>query len=108
MPPSVHSLEPIDVQGEPQLGYPSNHLPPELPPDSEAGRAGIVRKIIVLLVVLGVVGFAAWKIHGNLGESTPAAGGRARGSGDDRAVPVTTAAVQQKTMPIYLTALGTV
>ena len=82
----------------------------EPPYDSKPGGGkGIVRKLLVLSVILAAVGVTAWKIHANLSDPTPSssAGKRQSGSGD-RAVPVTTSSVQQKTMPIYLTGLGTV
>jgi multidrug efflux system membrane fusion protein len=63
----------------------------------------------VVLIILGVVGFSAWKIHGNLDEQVPPdAGGRRQSGGGDRAVPVMAVRVEEKTMPIFLTGLGTV
>lgn len=78
--------------------------------DSKPGDGrGFVRKLLVLLVIVVAVGFTAWKIYGNLSEPTPSSSGGKRQQGSsDRAVPVTTSSVQQKTMPIYLTGLGTV
>jgi multidrug efflux system membrane fusion protein len=69
-------------------------------------RKALLRKIIVALVIAGAAGFAAWKIHQNMTEATPT--GRRGGDSADRAVPIRVAAVQQKEMPIYLTAPGTV
>jgi multidrug efflux system membrane fusion protein len=82
----------------------------ELSPDSDAGGgSGIARKLVVLLVILGVVSFTAWKIYGNLSDPTATSGGgKKQSGGGDRAVPVTMSSVQQKTMPIYLNGLGTV
>ena len=104
----VQSLEPLEVQGEPQLADPDSYLPSDVPLDPQVGTGGILRKIVVLIVILAIVGFAGWKINRNLGDTAPKAGGKERGGGEDRVIPVTTAAVQQKTMPIYLTGLGTV
>jgi len=68
-----------------------------------------MRKMLVVLVILGVVGFSGWKIHSNLEEQTPADTGSKRGSGGgDRAVPVMAVRIEEKTMPIFLTGLGTV
>jgi multidrug efflux system membrane fusion protein len=53
-----------------------------------------------------VVGAAVWKIRKNTQEQT--AQGQKMAAMLDRATPVQTTVVQQKTMPIYLTALGTV
>jgi multidrug efflux system membrane fusion protein len=52
------------------------------------------------------VGAAVWKIRKNTQEQT--AQGQKMAAMLDRATPVQTTVVQQKTMPIYLTALGTV
>jgi multidrug efflux system membrane fusion protein len=67
-----------------------------------------LRKGLVLLVILCVVGFAAWKIHGNLNQPAPSRTGKRQSENGDRAVPVMAVPVQQKTMPIYLSGLGTV
>lgn len=72
--------------------------------ESKRGK-GWFRKILLALIIAGAAGLAAWKIHGNL-TTAPATGRRA--SGDDRPVPVMAAEVQQKEMPIYLSAPGTV
>ena len=103
--PLVHLPEAIDLE---QPVPPASSA--ELSPDPDAGGgSGIVRKLIVLIVILGVVSFTAWKIYGNLSNSTATSGGgKKQPGGGDRAVPVTTSSVQQKTMPIYLTGLGTV
>jgi multidrug efflux system membrane fusion protein len=75
-------------------------------PSAESQGSGIVKKMIVGLLIVAAVGFAAWKIHANVAEQ-PAADGRPAGGGD-RAIPIVVAPVQQKIMPIYLTELGTV
>ena len=64
-----------------------------------------MRTIVVVLVVLLIVGAAVWKIRSNMQTQATPGGRQAGGAG---LTPVTVAAVQQKTMPIYLTALGTV
>ena len=75
-------------------------------PDETPSGGGIVRKLLVFAVILGAVGFSAWKIYQNTSQQDTA-GGRPAGAGD-RAIPVIAAPVQQKTMPIYLSELGTV
>jgi membrane fusion protein, multidrug efflux system len=85
---------------ETQSGLSSREPLPEEPKGSSA------RKWIVLLVIAAVVGAAIWKIRRNAKEQdiiqlTMAAQ-------EDRPTPVQVTAVQQKTMPIFLTALGTV
>ena len=107
MPPSNLS-KPVFV--EEQVASTGPILEPSPDPESALGR-NVVRKLTLLLLLLATAGLAAWKIHANLNFSDPAAAtgpGRRQSAGGDRAIPVVAAAVQQKTMPIYLTALGTV
>ena len=75
-----------------------------LPPSD--GKGSVIRKVLVVLVIAAAVGGAAWKIHDNTQTQTTTAN-RLNAAGD-RPIPVTVVPVQQKTMPIYLTALGTV
>jgi multidrug efflux system membrane fusion protein len=86
----------------------SSALDPYQPP-SNAGpsKGGALRKIIVVVLILAAVGAAVWKIRSNTKEQTAVANTGARDAAN-RAIPVLVAAVQQKKMPIYLTALGTV
>jgi membrane fusion protein, multidrug efflux system len=88
-----HTELPKPVQQSPIAG-------PEEPKGSSA------RTWIVAIVVLAVVGAAVWKIRSNTQEQATQ-NTRLAGAAD-RAVPVMTAPVEKKTMPIYLTALGTV
>lgn len=91
-----------------QQAAPAVPLPGLLPdPEAESG-GGMMRKLLLLIVILSGAGWAAWKIHANLTDAAPTAGaGSRQQAGGERAVPVTAASVQRKTMPIYLTALGT-
>jgi multidrug efflux system membrane fusion protein len=75
-------------------------------PAPEDGKGGVVRTILVILVIAAVVGGVVWKIRSNSATQTTT-NTRLNAAGD-RPTPVLIAAVQQKTMPIYLTALGTV
>ncbi|HTD96411.1 MAG TPA: efflux RND transporter periplasmic adaptor subunit [Edaphobacter sp.] len=75
-------------------------------PAPEEPKGSGARKWIVVLVILAVVGAAVWKIRSNSQEQSRTAVKLAAAA--DRATPVQVMAVQQKTMPIYLTALGTV
>jgi membrane fusion protein, multidrug efflux system len=75
-------------------------------PEPEQPKGSIWRTVLIVLVVVGVVAAAIWKIRKNTEEQqvqnnklTAAA---------DRPVPVQTMPVQVKSMPIYLTALGSV
>jgi multidrug efflux system membrane fusion protein len=73
---------------------------------SPGKKSGIARTIIIALVILLVVAFSFWKIRQNKAEQALEADKAVRQAG--RPVPVQVAPVVQKTMPIYLTALGTV
>jgi len=75
-------------------------------PEPENPKGSGFRKWLVLLVIALVVGAAVWKIRKNTEEQT--AQGQKMAAMLDRATPVQTVQVQQKTMPIFLTALGTV
>jgi len=85
---------------EPKQKVPSSSFEPEVPKGSAA------RKWIVLLVIVAVVGAAVWKIRSNAKEQDSVQMTMAAQA--DRPTPVQVSAVQQKTMPIFLTALGTV
>lgn len=75
-------------------------------PAPETGQGSGFTKWIVLLVILLAAGAAVWKIRSNTAEQTAQAN-RLSAAGD-RPTPVLVDVVQKKTMPIYLTALGTV
>src|SRR6267154_1395603 len=85
---------------EPKLKEPSSGFEPDGPKGSAA------RKWIVLLVIVAVVGAAVWKIRSNAKEQVSVQ--QIMAAQADRPTPVQVSAVQQKTMPIFLTALGTV
>jgi multidrug efflux system membrane fusion protein len=85
---------------EPKLKIPSSSSEPDGPKGSAA------RKWIVLLVIVAVVGAAVWKIRQNAKEQDSVQ--QIMAAQADRPTPVQVSAVQQKTMPIFLTALGTV
>src|SRR5580704_10502593 len=75
-------------------------------PEPEVPKGSSARKWIVLLVIVAVVGAAVWKIRSNAKAQDSLQLIMAAQS--ERPTPVQVSAVQQKTMPIYLTALGTV
>lgn len=84
---------------------PASEAHPALPaPKKPASTKG--RKWIVLGVILLAVGSAVWVIHRN--GQTQALQGQKMEAATNRPIPVQTQPVQQRTMPIYLTALGTV
>src|SRR5580698_10544667 len=59
-----------------------------------------------MLIIATTIGGAAWKIHSN--SKTQNTTNTQLNAMNDRPVPMLVVPVQQKTMPIYLTALGTV
>ncbi len=75
--------------------------------DSPPPHGSGTRKAVVLLVLALLVGGAAWRIVSNHRSETQQAA-KATTMNADRPVPVSVAVVQQKSMPIYLTGLGTV
>src|SRR5271156_4110393 len=75
-------------------------------PSPEQPKGSAARKWIVLLVIVAVVGAAVWKIRRNTKEQDSLQLSMA--GPPDRPPPGQVAAVQQKSMPICLTALGTV
>lgn len=88
--------------------------PAKLPPSGQGGasqepdepKGSLTRKVIVILVIAAAVGLAVWKIHNNTLATNKTAARMAAAA--DRPVPVQVLSVVQKTMPIYLTGLGTV
>jgi len=75
-------------------------------PSSEGPKGSAARKWIVLLVIVAIVGAAVWKIRRNSKDQDSIQ--LIMAAQADRPTPVQVSAVQQKTMPIFLTALGTV
>lgn len=80
--------------------------PGSAPVKSGSSLGSIARKVGVIVIVGAAAGFAYWKIQSNQQETADAAGKSMQQA--NRAIPVTTATVASRTMPIYLTELGTV
>ena len=70
------------------------------------GGGSAVRTVLIVLLILAAVGAVVWKIRAN--REAQAAEAQKMVAAADRPVPVSATPVQQKTMPIYLSALGTV
>jgi multidrug efflux system membrane fusion protein len=75
-------------------------------PDPERKSSGIVRSVMIVLIVLALVAFAVWKIRQNKADQDFEANKSAASA--HRPIPVQVTPVVAKTMPVYLTALGTV
>ncbi len=80
-------------------------LPAREPMPGEPGGS-VLRKVIVVVVIAVAVGLAVWKIRRNAKEQDIVA--MTMAAQEDRPVPIQVSAVERKTMPIFLTALGTV
>jgi len=76
------------------------------PPAEHKTGGGWIRMVVVSLVILGAIAFVVWRIRNNkTAEAQQAAKSAAQA---DRPVPVTVDTVGLRSIPIYLTALGTV
>jgi multidrug efflux system membrane fusion protein len=87
------------------------HEPPlELPPareeNAEPPAKHSSRLWIVLLIILVIAAFIVWRVYSSRQQAAAAAQKAAAAA--NRPTPVLVAEVQQRTMPIYFTALGTV
>ena len=85
---------------------PHKALPPPAPDAPKAAKGSLVRKLIVVLVILLAIAFVVYKVKAN--QKAQDAETEKLAAAADRPIPVQVAPVQQKSMPIYLTALGTV
>jgi multidrug efflux system membrane fusion protein len=75
--------------------------------EPKGGKGGVVRKLVVVFVIAAAIGGTVWKIRSNA-KADATTTTRANAALADRPQPVLVATVAQKTMPIYITALGTV
>jgi multidrug efflux system membrane fusion protein len=82
-----------------------SHQLPEHATEEPSARSG-KRKWIILAVILAVAAFIVWRIHENNVATTAEANKAAAAA--NRPTPVQYTLVQQKTVPVFLTALGTV
>jgi membrane fusion protein, multidrug efflux system len=102
----VHAALPPSQQGYPAVQDPAHLLPQHASPDASTSRGSALRVIIILLVLLGLGALIAWRIYtSKLATQAEADKTAAQAS---RPIPVQVAAVQSRTVPVFLTALGTV
>jgi len=99
---------PSDLEQQPAVTGNGPHaaLPAHASPDAGKPKGSALRTIIVVLIILLAVGAAIWKIRSNAAEM--ALTNQRTAAAADRPIPIQAATVEQKTMPIYLTALGSV
>lgn len=83
------------------------HLLPEHASEPGGPRRGSpLRLVIVALIILALIGFIVWRIRANNQQAAQQAAKQAAAA--NRPTPVQVTGVQQKTVPVFLTALGTV
>lgn len=90
----------------PHAALPAPAAAKGMPAPEPKSRGSLVRKLLVLLVIVLAVGGVVWKVRANQRQQDAETEKMAAAA--DRPVPVSVIVVQQKNMPIYLTALGTV
>lgn len=94
----------VELHREPP---PANDLPGHTAPQPrQRNWGGLVRKLLLMLLVVLAVGAAVWKIRRNAAEQEEQNARMA--AQEDRPTPVSTALVERRSMPVYLTGLGTV
>jgi multidrug efflux system membrane fusion protein len=77
-----------------------------LPAPASSGAGSVIRKILLVAVLVAAGVLIYFRIQNNKKDSDAATQKTAQAA--NRAIPVTVSTVQAKTMPIYITALGTV
>ncbi len=100
-----HHALPSSASGSDATVTDPSHL---LPASAEepVRKGSWVRKIILLVSLIGVVWFVVWRIRSNDAETATTNSRFAQAA--NRPTPVLVSLVQQRTVPVYLTALGTV
>lgn len=101
-PPDPHHA--LSAGSHPPVTDPGHLLPAATAEQPIAGRG--IRRTVVIVLLLLLIGFLVWWFGFRTPAADPAAA-RAAGAAN-RPTPVLVVPVQQRTVPIYLTALGTV
>lgn len=87
-----------------QITQPPSGATPAVPPEPKRHP---VRTAVIFLLLAAVVGYFIWRIV-TANDKAAQQTAQQLAAAANRAIPVQVAAVQQKLMPIYVTALGTV
>jgi multidrug efflux system membrane fusion protein len=88
-------------------GTPESHLSTDSAPGQPPARKGSFLRILFYLVLVCALAFIVWRIHQNQLQTAANTASQAAAL-MNRPVPVQVTAAEQKPMPIFLTALGTV
>jgi len=95
------------TQLEPAYATDSSPRLSEHPADGTGSPRGSgLRKAIIIVLVLGLVALVAWRIYA--GKQAAQAEADKTAAQSRRPIPVQVSVVQQRTVPVFLTALGTV
>jgi multidrug efflux system membrane fusion protein len=92
----------MSIQNTPEAHVPAARASHEPPP-----RKGGWGRVLVYLAIVGVLGFVVWKVYQNQ-QATQKQALMQAAALTSRPVPVQVAPVDERPMPIFLTALGTV
>jgi len=97
---------PVTEQSEQdRQALPAPHTQKALPAPAR-NTSGLLRRLTLILILLAAAGFTWWRLSSNKKEAAATEARTEQAA--NRPIPVTVAPVLSKTMPIYLTALGTV
>ncbi len=97
---------PVSEQSEQdRQALPAPHTQKALPAPAR-NISGLFRRLTLILILLAAAGFTWWRLSSNKKEAAATEARTEQAA--NRPIPVTVAPVLSKTMPIYLTALGTV
>ena len=88
------------------VALPAPHTQKLLPAPPKQGRGRLWRVLGLIAILIAAAVFAVLRIKNN--KAATAAEAQKATAAQNRATPVTVSAVQAKTMPIYITALGSV
>jgi multidrug efflux system membrane fusion protein len=108
MPRSAAGSDPRRAQFATEHGEVTDphHLLPEHASEPGGHKGSRRRLILVVVLILLVIAFILWRVHSNNAAAAKQAEQEAAAA--NRPTPVQTSSVQQKTVPVFLTALGTV